>query len=337
MKIKVDRIKTKDIPELIKFNKRVYPKRDKIEECISYRLLKNPFSQELFSYISRIEDNTIIGQFILMPTQFKFKNEIKDAFWGMDYIVDEEYRGSIAGVNLCKKAIKENLHFGIVTDVSLKMHLIFNEKIIGKVTNFIKIHSLLHLVKLITKNTKQIQYNFPDKIKTDNTIFHKVKNPEEIKSDNGYWNGDKILEFSRNYDFLKWRFFNYDKYSVYKMQDNSSDAKSVYFVIRPIIWKNLNCFLLVDYRLNSNNDFKIILNAVNKLSRLNKVAATITGSTLDSLNKELKKKWYFPFGKKMAIVTNFKEIFSDNKINNDKVMVTLADSDFANYYYGNKK
>ena len=338
MKIKVSRIKKEDIPELIKFNGRIYPKRDKIEESISFRFLNNPFSQLLYTYISYLEDNSIIGQILLMPTQFKYNREIKDATWGMDYIVDEEYRGSIAGVQLCKKALKENLHFGIgLSEVSLKMHLIFNEKIISKMTKFIKINNFLSLFQLITKRTKQIQYTFPEKIKAGRTVFQKVKKAEEIISDNGYWNSDEILEFSRNNAFLKWRFFYYkEKYTVYKMQFNTDNAKSVYFVLRPIVWKGLNGFLIVDYRTNSISDFDSILKAVNKLSRLNNSAVTITGSTMESLNKKLKKRWYFPFGQKMDIVTNFKNIFTDNKINNNNVLVTFADSD-CDYYYGNNK
>jgi hypothetical protein len=338
MKIKVSRIKKEDIPELIKFNGRIYPKRDKIEESISFRFLNNPFSQQLYSYISYLDDNSIIGQILLMPSQFKYNNEIKDATWGMDYVVDEKHRGSIAGVQLCKKALIENLHFGIgLSEVSLKMHLIFNEKIIGKMTKYIKIHNLFSLINLITKRIKTIQYTFPEKIKVGSTYFNKVNKTEEIKSDNGYWNEDENLEFSRNNDFLKWRFFYYhEKYTVYKMQDDTNNFKSVYFVLRNIVWKNLNCFLLVDYRMNSKSDFQYILKAVSKLSKLNNVAATITGSSLDSLDKELKKKLYFPFGKKMDIVTNFKNIFSANKMDNINIMATFADSD-CEHYYGNNK
>tara|TARA_B100000963_G_C22623229_1_gene671033 strand:- start:151 stop:1170 length:1020 start_codon:yes stop_codon:yes gene_type:complete len=338
MKIKVRRIKEEDIPKLIKFNRRMYRNRDKIEDSISFRILKNPFSKQIFSYISYLEDNSIIGQIFLMPTQFKFSGEIKNANWGMDYIVDDEYRGSIAGVQLCKKALKENLHFGIgLSEVSLKIHLIFNEKIISKMTKFIKINNFLSLFQIITKRTKHIQYTFPEKINAGRTVFQKVKKAEEIISDNGYWNSDEILEFSRNNDFLKWRFFYYkEKYTVYKMQFNNENAKSVYFVIRPIVWKGLNGFLIVDYRNNSTNDFDSILKAVNKLSRLNNSAVTITGSTLESLNKILKKRWYFPFGQKREIVTNFKNIFSDYKINSNKVLVTFADSD-CDFYYGDNK
>jgi hypothetical protein len=337
MKIKVKRIREEDIPELIKFNRRVYPKRDKIKEPFSYRFLKNPFAQQLYSYISYLEDDSIIGQILLMPSQFKYNGKIQDATWGMDYIVDEKYRGSFAGVQLCKKAIKENLHFGIgLSDVSLKMHLVFNEKIIGKMTKYIKVFNLLSLVCLLTKRFKTIRYTFPEHIKVGNTYFNKVNKPEEIKSDNGYWYGNDILEFSRNNEFLKWRFFYYpEKFIVYKMHDNTDNHKSVYFVVRNVVWRNLNCFLIVDYRFNSNSDFKLILKAIGKLSRLNNVSATITGASLGSLDKLLKKKLYFPYGNKMDIVTNFNVNSLINNVNNS-LMVTFADSD-CDHYFGNKK
>ena len=273
-----------------------------------------------------------------MPVQFKYNNEIKDAAWGMDYVVDEEHRGSIAGVQLCKKALKENLHFGIgLSDVSLKMHLIFNERVIGKMTKFVKIHKVFSLVNRSFKKNTRIQATFPEKIQVGNNCFYKVHRPEEIKSDNGYWHEDQYLEFSRNNDFLKWRFFYYqEKYTVYKLQDDTNNFKSVYFVLKNIVWKNLNCFLLVDYRINANRDFQNILKAVSKLAKINNIAATITGSSLDSLDKELKKKLYFPYGSRMDIVTNFKDILSANELENSKVMVTFADAD-CEHYYGSKE
>ena len=337
MKIIVRRIRKEDIPKLVKFNTSVYPERNKIEESISYRFLNNPFSRQLDSYIAHLEDDSIIGQILLMPSQFKYNGEIKYATWGMDYIVYEEYRGSIAGAQLCKKAIKENLHFGIgLSDVSLKMHLIFNEKNIGQMTKYIKVFNILSFATLVTKRFRTINYTFPEQIKVGGAYFNRVNKPEEIKSDNGYWYGNGMLEFSRNNDFLKWRFFYYpEKYIVYTMQNDSDKQNSIYFVLRNVVWRNLNCFLLVDYRFNSNSDFKLILKAIAKLSRLNNVSATITGSSLGSLDRLLKKNLYFPYGNKMDILTNFNVNSLINNVNNS-LMVTFADSD-CDHYFGNKK
>ena len=79
MKIIVRRIRKEDIPKLVKFNTSVYPERNKIEESISYRFLNNPFSRQLDSYIAHLEDDSIIGQILLMPSQFKYNGEIKYA------------------------------------------------------------------------------------------------------------------------------------------------------------------------------------------------------------------------------------------------------------------
>src|SRR5688572_23068731 len=107
--MKTRKIEDSDWSEFIKFNEKVYPNRKKVGEVLSYRLLVNPFrTNDQKTLISLNGENAIIGQLLLMPSQFRFTGEVHDAFWGMDYIVENEYRGTVAGTNLCKKAAKES-------------------------------------------------------------------------------------------------------------------------------------------------------------------------------------------------------------------------------------
>ena len=201
---------------LINFNKKLFPKRNMIRESISYRFIKNPFAKGLDSIIC-VDDGKIVGQFLLMPCQFKFKNEIHKSYWGMDYITSIETRRTAVGSILCMKAIKEKIHFGVgLSPISLKIHKALKEKDIGAVNKYLKINFSLNVLKSIFYKKNNF---YPPKISFNDKNFFLVKDPGEIKSSDGYW-GKNELEFSRNEKFLKWRFFYYeDKYILYRLKN----------------------------------------------------------------------------------------------------------------------
>ena len=336
--MEIRRITENDLPKLIEFNKRVFPERENNEGYISYIVKNNPFSEEFYSYISLTDNDLIVGQVLLMPSQFRYKSIINNAYWAMDLIVDKEYRGLRIGLDLVKKSVEEKYHFGLnPTDISLKIHLICKETIVGKITKYLRVNNASFFFQLISsKKRKNIDHKYPEILKIKGGhVFSKVNNPSEINSDNGYWSDD-LLEFSRNKDFLKWRFFYYDdKFAFYKMQNDKKNDKSVYFVIRPAVVRKINCLSLVDYRFNNEAQFSIILKAVREISKINKISATFTGSSLTSLGRHLKKNQYFKFGEKVDVITNFEDVESNIK---DKILLTLADSDLdLKYMFYDKK
>ncbi len=336
----IRKIDPSDIQSLIKFNNEAFPERDRVEESIKYRFIQNPnvVNAESETLIAENENKEIVGQMMLMPSEFKFSENLYAAYWGMDLFVKDLYRGSPAGTILCKKALKSKFHFGLgLSDLSLRIHLAFGEKVIGHLSTYIKFKNpLLNFFK--SKNKGNIKA--PEFIYSNNSKFVKVTNPEEIQSNNGYWNSH-LLEFTRDTSFLKWRYFYYpDKFFLYKLYNdgNETEASSTYFVVRPVVWKNIDCLLLLDYRFPYDEPklFNAIVKAAHKLTGKLKLTATITGCSLPTYNNLLKKNLFFRFGSKMDIITNFKLIEEDKALTTDNVLVTFADSD-CDFYYANNK
>jgi hypothetical protein len=339
--MEIKHFKKENLSALVEFNKKMYPMRNKIEESIKYRFFDNPTVSQPWEYsiIAENGNGEIIGQYLLMPSLFYFQANKYKALWGMDYIVDETHRKSSIGAFLAKKATTES-HFGFVNGKSLKILTGLHEQNIGSLVKFIRLNSLFLALKFIFKTEPKdlSKIKIPPSIKTKKGVFNRIYNPDEIISHEGFWNED-TLEFIRDEEFLRWRFFYYaDKYFVYKYSQNNNNGsvKPTYFIVRPVVWKNVNCLLLVDYRydMNSRNHFKEIIKATIKFMRKTNLAATITGSSLTRNNFLLKKKMFFPFGTKLSIVTN---CLSNIKLEKHfKIMATFADAD-TELYYGNRK
>ena len=333
----IRRVTEQDHNELVEFNQKTFPRRNAIEESLQHRFSKNPFyNREEEKSLLAIEHETIIGQLLMMPSSFKYRDALHTAYWGMDYIVTSDQRGGAAGMLLCKKALKEKYHFGIgLSKLSLPICLAFNEQIVGAMNKYIKIHRPLTFLDIFNKKSSIHQNTFPQYIKIGRYRFERIFNPDKIENNNGYWNTDEKLEFSRNQDFLNWRFFQEpQKYCVYHLEDSETPYSS-YFVVRQKFWKKRKCLLLVDYRVGDLSHFDLILKATSKISKLNKFSATITGGSMETLQSTLKRNLFFRFGEKMEIVTNYSEIFSESKTSRP-IMVTFADSD-CEHYYGDQK
>jgi len=343
--MKIRKFEKRDFQSLIEYNNKVFIDRDKIEESILYRFFYNPISNEPSSEILIAEDDNdaIIGQILMMPSEFSYKGNFLPAFWGMDYFVNTEHRNSLAGLNLANKAKNIKHHFGVAfTKKSSKIFRLFKEMNAGNLDVYIRPNSIMPFFRFLfpEKQDKNILSNFPHQIKSEGGIFQRIFEPEDIVSVDGWWNHE-LIEFTRNKRYLLWRFFFYpDKYIVYKYFPKFKEIPvlPIYFVVRPVVWKKMNCLLLVDYRFDveKKNSFRKILTAAGKLTKKLKLAATITGCSLPSCRILLNCKLYFRIGEKREILTNFnlnnKEF--DNK--SDEIFVTFADSD-SDFYYGNER
>lgn len=338
--MEIKKFEGKDYYSLIEFNKVVFNLRDNIEESFEYRFYANPFAEnrKQESLIAIDENKKIIGQILVMPSMFSYEEKQFEAYFGMDYFVKIEARKSLSGVILANKYKDLRYNFGIgLTDASLNVLLAFNVKIIGYMAKYIKINIKFAVRNYLFNkkvNRKQI-FVFPDSISVNGGFFSRVLNAEDIISSKGYWN-NKLVEFTRSKEFINWRYFHYpDKYIVYKYYSNAHNIslEPVFFVVRPIIWKNTNCLLLVDYRFETTNKnlFNKVFDAIAKLSDKLKMSATITGCSLPSYKKNFRNRMFFNFGRDLEIVTKFQV----NQVNdNDLVFVTFADSD-CDFYYGN--
>jgi hypothetical protein len=330
---------------LLKFNGRVFPFRDKISEYLEYNFKSNPVRHDSVEniIIAENEEGEIIGQFLLIHTFFFYSGIKHKGVWGVDFIVDEAYRGSYAGSVLAKKVLRTQNYFTIgPSEISQRIHLALKQKIIGSIIKYIRLNSVFSILKFLIKTPARelYTYNFPDQVTTQNGRFKRVFNSDGIGTDTGCWNS-ATLEFSRDSKFLDWRFFYYPgKYFVYQYfsLSNHENYLPVYFVVRPVQWKNVNCLLLVDYRYNLENErcFNAIINATVKLMKATNLSAIIACSSIRKHKKVLNRNMFFAFGEKMHILTGFKTNGEEDPVTNHKILLTFADCD-CDYYFGNKR
>lgn len=327
-----------DINSFLSFNKRMYPARKGLTESIYFKL-NHPYLTSFKDYPTLIafQNGEIIGQIQRIPCKYYYKGEVGEAFWGMDYIVDENHRGS-AGFLLAKNALKDK-HFGMgLSERSYKIHILLGESLVGKYKKFIFFKSPWHILKFIfallgfqpyRKNKKYI--NKIKTIRVKNLKFTLVNDYRNLNF--GTFNGD-IIEFIRDPEFMQWRFGSYNNtYSTYILQDNSEIK--CYFVLRLVYWKSSPFILLVDYRYTPGY-FKYVIKAVKKILKFEPYYGIITMSTLSELDKELHKALFIKFGHIGQIVTNIRHNFTSNDIDDrNAIMLTFADSD-ADFFYGDK-
>ncbi len=324
-KVLTRKITTEDKRALLDFNKKMYPNRINHEISLSYRVFDNPLIQEHDSFLCHLSDEKIIGQIFLLPSEIGDKNKSDYAVFGSDYIVDEAYRGTIAGTNLCKKATKVKYHFGInLSEISLKMHRIFKENIIGYIHKYMYVVNPLLLTQIVTGASLNKVQNYPDTLTIKESTLKRVFSANELKTGNGYFTTEH-LAFKRDHKFMDWRFFNSEhQYYLYAIADESNYES--YIVVRPIIWKKFKSMLVVDYRYSSFDQFKTLLRAAKRLATKNKCFNVIVTSSMSSTASLLKQNRFIQFGEIMNIVSNYEN--EENK----ELLLTYADSDIDLQY-----
>jgi len=336
-------LKNNEIDDFIEFNKKMYPLRSGLEESILFKL-HHPYiskTDDIFYPIMVAKDKNerIIGQYQRIPCKYYINGELFNAFWGMDYIVEEASRGTTAGVFLAQQALKDN-QFGMgLSPIAFKLHLLIGGKHIGDYYKYIRFKSLPNLlgfaISLIIKhpflsNNKNDCY--PNIINIGDISFKKKNNPSDI---NWEFENNNYIEFSRDKEFLSWRFGSYPKVFITYTYEDESGIKA-YFVIRNVIWKGFPFLLLVDYRCKGNT-LQPMLKAVNKILKKSHNYGIITLSSFSDVDKALKHNRYIKFGFSGQIVTNVKTNLSKQQIKQRKsIFVTFADSD-ADFFYGNKQ
>jgi hypothetical protein len=171
----------------------------------------------------------------------------------------------------------------------------------------------------------------PETIEISGGKFVRVQNANEIIAEQGYWN-DNLIEFSRNEEFINWRFFyNKNRYFIYKYSCDvkSENRKPVYFISRQIIWRKVNCLLIVDFRysIDEIEMLRKIVQASGLLAKKLKMAATIVGSSLPICNSYFRRQKFIRIGDRSVIVTKFMKNNEDLENSENRIFVTFADSD----------
>ena len=171
-------------------------------------------------------------------------------------------------------------------------------------------------------------HQLPEQLFSNEIVFNLVSNLNDFVD----YSWDNIIGFSRDSDFLKWRFFNdYRKYFCYASTTNSmADKKMIYFVIRIGTWNGMKLLFLVDYKLPPGSIFewKAILKLTKKIAKLNKCDAVVTVCSHHFFEKEVKKNFFIKMGKENLVITNLSLGLSDEIIKKrESIYATMADSD----------
>jgi hypothetical protein len=331
----VSNVMDEDFAKFLIFNRTVYHSRDRIDESIEFKF-NHPLSKDKSNSSLIVKmNNDIVGQMQRIPCICKNKGEIIEGYWGMDFVVDKNHRG-FAGVDLLEKALSENQFALGLSEKAYKLHRMMGVYHIGNYHKYIYFNPIKSIFLLILKNLKFYHYN--TKLKTSKVINMKKFKFELVDNyDEHQFNvlNNNILNFSRDADFVKWRFGTYpNTFKTYTLYHENKIK--CYFVIRLFFWKSYPFILLVDYRYEPGF-FNLIIKAVKKILCDNMAFGIITLSSISNIDQILKKSFFLHFGENGQIMTNINFNFSSESIfKRTNIMVTFADSD-CDFYYGNKE
>ncbi len=336
--LKIIQLSQYEYDDYIIFNRKIYPERNDIEKRFKFIFIDNPFVKDKEKpdcYIAK-SGSEIIGQVKLLRQAFLLNDDIQDCYFGCDFYVNGINRKGGLGGFLAVKAINEHQpHFAIGTsDIAEKIHLALKEKNIGHLYKFLYFSSIKGICKYFLINRlnfkskeSKTEVIFPEEIFIEKKKFSKAKVDDNI---NYSFRSNNLVEFLRNTDFIKWRYFSFkDKYHLYYMKGDI-DSPAIWFVCRITKWKGLNILVLVDYRacFRNNTDFKRIIKAVKKVAGMNKLDGIFTTSSLKNSDKILSHNAFIKIGS-LNILTNAKINYDEDKINKrDFILATMADSDY---------
>jgi hypothetical protein len=327
----------KDNKLFLEFNESSFPERGKKNnKIIDFRYF-NSFNTVDFiknNVVAYGDSNEIIGQALYHPAKYYFQQQLIGMEWGFDLFVRADKRTESVGLHLLEyiKANKnENIFASGVGEKALKIEKFFGYHIIGHLKKYFLLTNPLYLLTGFLRRAYIKTEKFTQTISFGEYKITKVSLSDLWNKTSPY--NTNLLEFDRSIDFLKWRFFSgHFNYSVYRIINIKKDSPiPIYFVVRTVKVKGITSLVLVDYRYNTQNpeEFKIILNAVKKISNLLYLPIIITGSSHRTTDSVLINKNYKLVGRDRPIICNNKDykIFKDKIQNRNFIFSTLADSD----------
>lgn len=313
-----------DVNALCKFNKAIFPdKKIDSREYINFWLSKD--NNALNNITLLVNDNErIVGQTIFSSMSYYYSGKRLDSEWGLDLIIEKEYRQETWGIDLILKNLELHPSFmatgsgPLAKSINLKLGM----KDLGNIKKYVGVVNPLYLICSYKKKTIPIK-NYP-KIINDRTHIYSLISQDELPSYVAPFN-EGLLEICRDYDFLKWRFFNkLHQYAFYLRDD-----KQTYLVLRSISIKGFRVMELVDYRCeNTEVNFEEIYQVAVRATRKLKLPIIVCGSSLKSFDKVLERHHLKSIGRPRPILgfLNCKDRKKDIE-NRNFCFVTFADSD----------
>jgi len=322
------------LEEYMEFYQKVYPERKDAKERFLWQCVKNPVLKDknhpyvLLYY----EGGNIVGQSILNPFMWHFRRKTYTDYFGIDWFLLENYRGPI-GSALAIKTIKERPHyFGIgFSEMAEKIWRHLGCREIGKVKKFIWFRTpliTLNMLKyyFVKYQGAKTRIKIPKRIMHKETEFLLAEDKGKIQWKEHPWKD--TVEFSRNMEFIRWRFF--ESIKPYYFYISSDKEKLAYFIVRESFTKGLHLLLLVDYRISQGDTetFNSIIKVSKKIAKINKMNGIYTASSHRFFDNILKKNFFFDTRRDSLFLTNKKIDVPSNRIKKrDFTFVTMADSD----------
>lgn len=317
--------------ELVLFCQRMWPKNS--QKYLNYKLFEFPENPDdnIYNLLVISDDNKIIGCNFFFPTKAKIGDKEEKVFWSHDTMIDPIYRtNGEAGMMLIAELMQKNNVFGIgLSDINYKIHKKIKATFLGEgnrffILTFWSLKLVLYKLKLFKFGTLK-EYFYPTSIQVKQFRFIKISNVNQLNiPNNGYWNPNLTIDFVRDAHFLNKRFFDIHKnYQFYKL-DNELDniADDCYFVVRVVERRGIPLLELVDLRYNMNKNFqyKLVISAVLKIIKTNKLPIGMMKSNISK-----KKISLFPLMFKTKDPIHF---LTYNRIKgNVSFFITFADSD----------
>lgn len=268
--------------ELSLYIKKIWP--DRKTEYIDYCLKKTCGSEGDAQHHLLVlnEEDRIVGCHLFFFTKAMIYGKESPVYWGHDTFVDEEYRGDVGMMLMLE--VQSIPHFGMgLSDVNAKIQRVlkstfFKELVLYGTVNSFFICSFVRLV-MKKKSSCFTCFVHPGQLKMGKWYFDEIKDATVLNIPNrGYWcKGHMDIDFIRDYDYLSTRFFHsFNTYYFYHLLTRES-FDSCYFVVRPIIYKNMPALSIVDFRYDPEHpeQYSLILKAVDRIAKLNKIGLVL--------------------------------------------------------------
>ncbi|MBG6187893.1 hypothetical protein [Flavobacterium sp. CAN_S2] len=283
--------------------------------------------------IAHDDDNQISGQALYHPANYYFEKKLHTMEWGFDLFVDPNKRTDSVGLHLLEfiKANKDEPIFASgVGEKALRIEKFFGYHIIGHLKKYYKLVNPFFLFSGFLRAENIKSSKFPFQIVSGNTIFEKVNIHSLWDAKDPY--NTQLLEFERNVEFMKWRFYSEGfHYAVYQNIEKNQSGKPSYFVVRTVKIKRITSLVLVDYRYDTSKeeDFMSLLTATQKVALKLMLPVIVTGSSLQVTDSILDFLKFKITGKDRPIICNIKDYkqYKDKIQNRNFIFSTLADSD----------
>jgi hypothetical protein len=311
------------------FNHRVYSNRLGLKNQTAFKLAITALTP---SPIARL-NHQVVGQLLLFPATYHYKNARDNFYFGYDYIVDPTMLNTGIGFKMLSDVVKNHPHVGIgLSDVSKRLHLLLKEKLIGSLDKFLWLNGLLPKLFLAIDRFLKFQLLKPSSLtKIDNSYRHngfEIVHVDQNKGSNIVWNPN-LLEFGRAEIFYQMRYERIpNQYHHFEVVSKNGLVGT--FTIRSAFWRGINVLILVDYRYKilESAVFAAIINTLKTIVRTNGFQAVLTGSSLAKVDEQLLQSGFLKGGIPAEIVTNIRLNESPEDVSSRNIIfATLADSD----------